>query len=486
VQCLLVGDNVARYTIWDGIRALDYLLSRPEVDPKRIGVTGNSGGGTHTAYLAALDDRIHVAAPSCYITNWRRLLETIGPQDAEQCIPPFLADGLDHPDFVLAFAPKPYLILSAVRDFFAISGARESFAEARRVYDSIGAGDRVSMVEADDGHGYSKPRREAAYRWFSRWLQGAEDTSGEPDVEILPEDQLWATTSGQIATALGGETITTLNQKRLLEVRQTANLDAVKRFTGFERRTTPVAVKPYGSTDRGGYRVEKLLYESEPGIQLPALLYIPAGEGKRAAVVLAHSRGKAAAHEVAERHAKSGSIVLSSDARGFGETASGDSRNGSDWPRYFGDFASGMTALLSGKALVVMRAEDISRAADLLASRPEVDRSRISLHGIEGAAVPALHAAAFDSRFTGIAVERMLVSYESVVRYPVHRGVFEHIVQGALRHYDLPDLAKWTRPRAVRVVDAVDPLGRVMLEHEVKSLYPDAEVSRTKPAAVTR
>ena len=64
-QCLLVGDNIARYTIWDGIRALDYLLSRREVDATRVACTGNSGGGTHTAYLSALDDRIAVAAPSC-------------------------------------------------------------------------------------------------------------------------------------------------------------------------------------------------------------------------------------------------------------------------------------------------------------------------------------------------------------------------------------------------------------------------------------
>ena len=98
IQCLLVGDSLARYTIWDAMRALDYLLSRPEVDASRIGCTGNSGGGTHTAYLAALDDRIKVAAPSCYLTSWSRLLESIGPQDAEQNLIPWLGDGLDHAD----------------------------------------------------------------------------------------------------------------------------------------------------------------------------------------------------------------------------------------------------------------------------------------------------------------------------------------------------------------------------------------------------
>ncbi|MCI0696367.1 acetylxylan esterase, partial [candidate division KSB1 bacterium] len=120
-QCLLLGHSFARHVIWDAMRALDYLVSRPEVDSSRVGITGNSGGGTMTAYMSALDDRIKVAAPSCYLTNWKSLLETIGPQDAEQNLPPWLADGLDQPDFVLAFAPKPMLMLSAIRDFFPIA-----------------------------------------------------------------------------------------------------------------------------------------------------------------------------------------------------------------------------------------------------------------------------------------------------------------------------------------------------------------------------
>ena len=167
-QCMLVGDHLARYTIWDGMRALDYLLSRKEVDPARIGLTGNSGGGTHTAYIAALDDRIQVAAPSCYITSWHLMLDTIGPQDAEQTFPLWLQEGLDYPDYLYAFAPKPYVLLSAIRDFFPIAGARETFAEAEKVYSAIGAREKLGMFEADDGHGYNKTRRLAAYDWFGR------------------------------------------------------------------------------------------------------------------------------------------------------------------------------------------------------------------------------------------------------------------------------------------------------------------------------
>ena len=190
VQTLVTGDNIARYTIWDGIRALDYLVSRKEVDPERVGVTGNSGGGTHTAYLAAIDDRLKVAAPSCYITNWSRLLAQLGPQDAEQNLPPFLNLGYDFPDFLYAFAPKPYLILSAIRDFFPIGGARATFAEVQRVYDSLGIADKLKMVEADDGHGYTLPRRLAAYAWMSKWLKGQEDDGVEPKFPLATEREL--------------------------------------------------------------------------------------------------------------------------------------------------------------------------------------------------------------------------------------------------------------------------------------------------------
>ena len=115
VGALLVGRNTASYRIWDGIRSLDYLASRPEIDAKRLGCTGCSGGGTLTSYLMALDDRIVAAAPSCYITSLERLFATIGPQDAEQNITGQVAFGLEHVDFLTLRAPRPTLICAATR-----------------------------------------------------------------------------------------------------------------------------------------------------------------------------------------------------------------------------------------------------------------------------------------------------------------------------------------------------------------------------------
>ena len=100
------GPQYGRFEIWDDMRAIDYLQSRPEVDPQRIGCTGNSGGGTQTSYMMALDDRIRAAAPSCYLCGFPALLSTIGPQDAEQNIFGQLAFGMDHADYIMMRAPS--------------------------------------------------------------------------------------------------------------------------------------------------------------------------------------------------------------------------------------------------------------------------------------------------------------------------------------------------------------------------------------------
>lgn len=477
-QCLLAGDNLARYTIWDGMRALDYLVSRPEVDPKRIACSGNSGGGTHTAYLSALDDRIQVAAPSCYLTSWRKLLVTIGPQDAEQCLPPWLDYQLDHPDFVLAFAPKPYLILSAIRDFFSITGARETFQEARKIYRTLGAGDKIHMVDADDGHGYSKPRRLAAYKWFSRWLKGAEDDSPEPEIEIATREELNCTPTGQVVTSLGGETVYTMNRRRAqraIASRPAFSLANVRRAIGWEEAAGEPAAWPYGSIDRDGYRIEKWVILSEPELPIPALLYLPAGGGKKPAVILADGRGKSAADPEASEMARAGALVLSLDLRGMGETRSAEATKGGEWNRLLGDYDNAMTGLLTGRPLVGLRVRDLQQALTFLERRPEADPSRLCAVGRGAAAVPLLHAAALDKRIQRLTLDGMLVSYRAVIEASVHQGVFENVIRGVLGLYDLPDLAASLAPRPVWLVDAADPLGRPLPRAEVEREYRAAQ-----------
>jgi dienelactone hydrolase len=203
----LLGTNLARYRIWDGIRGLDYLASLPEVDPARLGCVGNSGGGNLTAYIAALDPRVTVAAICCYITTLRRRManriQEDPSADPEQDIYGFVGEGIDHAGLLALRAPRPTLMGVARFDFFPIEGARESFAEAQRLYQLAGAGDRVEIAEAAERHGLTAPLRLAVYRFFDRWLAGRRGDAPvtETPAHARPDKELLVCAGGQVNRA---------------------------------------------------------------------------------------------------------------------------------------------------------------------------------------------------------------------------------------------------------------------------------------------
>ena len=222
-QCFLSGYSPAKYFIWDGIRGIDVLLSRKEVDPERLGLTGLSGGGTSTAFIGAIDDRILAAAPECFITNFNYLLKSRGPQDAEQNLFQFIYRGLDHPDLIEARAPRPTLISSNTRDFFSIQGARKTFQEAGKAFKALGAEGNLQMTEENHEHGFTRKNREAIYAFFQKHLNNPGDAT-DYEVEAIPVEEFWVTETGQLATSLKGETIYSLN-KELVE-KQVAELES--------------------------------------------------------------------------------------------------------------------------------------------------------------------------------------------------------------------------------------------------------------------
>ncbi len=216
LQCLLTGRPLAHYFVQDGIRAVDYLLTRPEIDPERIAVAGNSGGGTQAAYLAAVEPRLRATVSSCYMTSWKQLWRSPGPQDAEQILPGLLAKGLDFADFAYAFATKPFLITSAIQDYFPIAGARAAHAEMKRLSALLDRPTRAGFFEYDDKHGWSQPRREAAVRWFSRWFDGRETDGAEAPSETEEDRKLLASLNGLVTV----KTVADLNREHAVELRE--------------------------------------------------------------------------------------------------------------------------------------------------------------------------------------------------------------------------------------------------------------------------
>ncbi len=288
LQCLLTGRNLAHYELWDGIRAVDYLEGRPDVDAKRIAVIGNSGGGTQCSYLAVIEPRLAAAVPCCYITSWEKLWAKLGPQDAEQNFPDFLKDGLDFPDFPISFAPKPFKILSATRDFFPIEGSRDTYAEARRIYSILGKEECAGYFEYDDTHSWSKPRREATYAWLEKWLMGRAESAPEPELEIEPIGDLNCTATGQVLTSFNATTVQRLNAEAAGGIhphRRAATPEGASQLADLIVQRLKITlphgapkVEAKGTAAREGCRIEKIAIETEPGIVVPTLVFVPVAQ----------------------------------------------------------------------------------------------------------------------------------------------------------------------------------------------------------------
>ena len=161
----LWGLSLAGLQLWNSIRALDFLESLPSVRRDAIGATGESGGGTQTFLLAAVDDRVRVAAP----VNMISLLMQGG------CLcenPPGLRLGTNNVEIAATIAPRPLLMISATGDWTKETMEVE-YPAMRSIYELVGAGDRVHAVRIDAEHNYNKASREAMYAWMARWLQNA-------------------------------------------------------------------------------------------------------------------------------------------------------------------------------------------------------------------------------------------------------------------------------------------------------------------------
>ena len=467
IGALLVGWSCASYRIWDGLRSMDYLASRPEVDPKRLGCTGNSGGGTLTSYLMALDDRIAAAAPSCYITTLERLFETVGPQDAEQNITGQVAFGMEQTDYVTMRAPKPTLICTGTQDFFDIQGSWTTFREAKKIYGMIGHAERVDLIEYNDKHGFSRPRREAAMRWMRRWLLGVDDAPVEGDFPVFKDAELQCTTSGQVLADLKGKSVFDLNAERekalvslrpghsgeglVTAIRRRLAIPGVVEAAEIELSRDAIARTGYGlvkgtATVQQGFRLG-LLANPTPKFA-PMVLYM-SGDGKASA---------AAPGGAFEHYAKLQIPVVALDLRGMGESAPIDkSPFGPDWKEAFLGFHL-------NRPLLGLRVRDILSVAKDLTGILQVHAS--------GAAVPAaLHAAVMTPEWRQITLEGGLLSWSHVARTPITQNQLANVLPGVLEDYDLPDLAAALAPRKLTIRGPVDAAGKKVTSEVLEMAY---------------
>lgn len=471
MQSLLVGLNLGMYVAWDGVRGVDYLLSRKDVDPKRIAVIGNSGGGNQSAMMAMIDRRLAVAAPSCWMTSSQALWEQFIPQDAEQNVAGFLSSGLDYGDFPLAFAPRPFLFLTATQDFFPISGAHSTFHEAQRIYDVMGHPDHIGFFEYNDTHGWSQPRREATYRWLEKWLMHRADNGAEPAISVEPEANLASTRTGQVATSFKGKNVPEMTRERAEKLSANRpHLSPVQLRTAAAKRlgislTNALAdqvpaITQQGVTQRDGYTIHQITLETEPGILVPTLVFVPTQSGvqRKPAILYADAAGKSAdASPGGEIVAlvKAGNIVVAPDLRGWGESASLGGR-----APHTGRYETTMRAFIVGRTMVGMQVIDLLRTFNYLASRPDVNPENITVVGKGNGGVVALFAAAINPRIRKTICEGSLMSYLDLASTTYYdQSLFDVIVPGVLQDFDLPEVAAAIAPRSLRIVNAQSASG---------------------------
>ncbi len=486
-QCFLSGGSLARYWVWSGMRAIDVLEQRDDVDPDRIGVTGRSGGGTFTAYIGAFDRRVRAPAPECYLTSFRHMWQDRRIPDGEQVIPRFLSEGLNHPDFLLARMPNPTLMIGTTRDFFPIEGFRDTFREVRRAYRAMGAPDAFRKAVDEAGHTSTEANREALYAFFMNTLNrpGPEK---ELEVDLFSEEELTVTDTGQVVTSREGRTVFDVNRdetKEKLERLSTSrnNLEPHLKTVRREARDRSGFQQPDGGSEamrvdrfqRDGYVVEKHALEGGSDAVMPFLLMIPEDEGPHPAVLYLHPEAKAAeAKSGGEMEAlvQQGYIVLTPDLMGMGETGPPKVRsvkvstqNGLSHNVWFG-------SLQVGRSLVGLWAEQVVQSANYLASRADVHSESITAVARETASTPLIYGAAFSETIDRIALINPLISYRSLVMNRFYRPDLIHSgVPGALEAYDLPDLMATLADRPLLVVNPINHRGNRTKRSTVDRTY---------------
>lgn len=455
LPALLTGTGIARYFVWDEIRAIDYLESRDDVDRNRIAAAGNSGGGTQSAYISALDPRVAASVISCYMTSWNAMWSDPGPQDSEQVLPGFVAAGLDFPDFLTSIAPRPVQMEVATRDFFPIRGAHATFAEGKETFHTLGADDRIALVEADDTHGWSRPRRIGAYKWLSQWLQHRTDDGVEAEFKPDTPAALSATSTGQVLTTYpDAETVQSLNAKLAHKLRENAASINLQQLAPLLRKRLALpddpinpSVEEAGSLSREGLRIEKVRIHPEPGITVPGLVFLPAsGSARKTAVLYLNPAGMAADAGPGgpiEQLVQKGNIVLAIDPRGWGESAPRETMTAG----YHTDYQVAMGAILVGKSMPGMQTFDVLNAFHYLASRPGVDPEQISIRTRGVASNIGIFAAALEPRIHTLFCDTEPMSFLQMTEMKLYNLPPGVIVPGILRDLDLPDLEQALGPR---------------------------------------
>ena len=480
-QLLLTGDFFGSWRLWDGIRALDYLLSRPEVDSARIGVTGTSGGGTMTSFICGLDQRPTMAAPSCFITTLRHNVENEIPADAEQVPPRLLANGCDIADFLIAGAPRPVIILAQDNDFFDPRGAVEAFNDVRKIYTLLGIGDKVELHIGEGDHGYKSNHREAAVAFFNKYAQIQSDAKESPDIKIQDIAKTNCTPKGQVhympdqrgvfscirenATTLGEQRKTITAEKLPSILRKYLGIKDIKEPEYRVLRCSVIAGEPLLVFNR-------IAVETEPGIlailksRTGSLFFrIPAADK-----VCLYIPNLDTEQELAQSNlAVPGVSLYGLDVRGIGESRplGCDQKEQNFFRPYGADYFYASNAILLNESYLGGKVTDVLSTVKLLKKQ---GGKQIHLVGRGQGAIVAALAAVLSEDIDRITLYNAPLSWDSMVREQVVKWPLSCMVPGILRDCDLPDIYRALTAKKLAIIEPWDNQMQPIPAEQLKKL----------------
>lgn len=474
-----VGQTLLGMQVYDNRRAVDYLLSRPEVDGERLGITGASGGGNQTMYAGALDERFRAVVPVCQVGTYQAYLRTAC------CVCEVLPGALrfaEEGDVLALTAPRSLLVINASKDGiqFSPGEAEKSVARARAVYKLYAGEDKLKHAVFESGHAYNQPMREEMYGWMTRWLKDegegkpidepvheidkAEDLACFPDKE-RPKGYLFLPSfaareaRGLIAKFSAHRPNHTEDwESSAVHLRTQLR----KQLFGENPKLGRPEAQPGKTAVADEIKTTSILFHPEAGMPVPAVSKSRTARGaKSSACLLLSLDGKEAAfqHPLAKALLEKNWVVLAPDLRATGQTRpAGDTIAGA------ADHNSAEHALWIGRPLLGQWIIDVTYILDWLAAQPGLDRSRVGVVGIGPAGVVALAAAALlDDRFTVAAALEAPVTYvtEEVYGPKMRMGL---LAPGILRWADIPQLAALVAPRRLVVAGGMSPQDEPLTE----------------------
>ncbi len=464
--CNLLGSSLAAYELWDNQRALDYLETRADIDKTRLAAYGSSGGGTQTAYLIGVEDRLKVACICSYFSQRERVLELNGPSDGCQHVPGEGEAHIEISDWVTMFAPKPVLVMSGLYDFVDYWGAQQGSAELKKVYQAMGAGDAFLQFTAECGHGMPKEKREMLATWFRRWLCNDPKPVQEKQLFRIPEADQLCTSTGQVNTAFADavsipkyhlDLASKLNGSRSKFMQQDDKLiqQKVLQLLGIELPKEKITAEQTGFVQGRTYDTYKYQILRKGEIPVPCVVVMPEKVSKKSKVVLClNESGKDAVlnDEVTlNNYVSQGDILVAADLRGCGETADPSSLN--DTKYWNSEYRNTMTSLHIGKTIVGQRMIDILSLVDFISTDSRFAGHEIRLKAIGNYGPVAVHASYFDRRIAQTELSRSVKSYIEYLQNPMQRDVYTNVIPGVLQFYDLKDLADKAGKGRVTFID---------------------------------